>query len=217
MGQKVQAQHPNHNTLEGHNMLKTVELCFFVSGDWLPVDHGYHLYAAVARHLEWVHDNPDIGIAPLRGIYGGNGKLLLQPWSRLIIRTPTEKLPALLKLAGRQLDVDGRRLRVSIPTVHSLVSAPVLYAHLVTTKNGDDETRFDAEITRQLSQINVAGRVERGVRRTLSVHGRRIVGYSLTISQLSEEGAVILQAVGLGGRRRMGCGIFFARKESELR
>jgi CRISPR-associated protein Cas6 len=186
-----------------------VEMRFHLWGDRLPVDHGYALYAAVARHLDWIHADSEIGLAPVRGVYGGGGELLLREWSRLSVRTPVAKLPALLALAGRTLDIGGRRLRVGVPTTHALTPAATLYAHLVTTKNGADEARFDAEIKRQLTTLNISGRFERGARRTFSVHGRQIVGYSLLVSELDAEASIAVQEVGLGGRRKMGCGAFF--------
>jgi CRISPR-associated protein Cas6 len=192
-----------------------IEMRFQILGERLPVDHGYALYGAVARHLAWIHADPDIGLAPVRGMYGGGGELLIQEWSRLSVRTPVAKLPALLALAGRTLDIGGRRLRIGVPTTHALTPAAALYAHLVTTKNGADEARFDAEIERQLTTLHIGGRFERGARRTFSVHGRQIVGYSLVISELDAEGSITVQEVGLGGRRKMGCGIFFSRKENQ--
>jgi CRISPR-associated protein Cas6 len=35
-----------------------------------------------------------------------------------------------------------------------------------------------------------------------------VVGYALRVNGLTEEGSIRLQEEGLGGRRRMGCGIF---------
>lgn len=182
-------------------------------GNCLPVDHGYALYAAVSRHLAWVHGDPDIGIAPVRGLYLGGGELLLQPWSRLVIRAPTDKLPGLLPLAGRTLDVDGHRLRIGAPTVHALTPAATLYAHIVTTKHGDDAERFDVEIARQMAALGVTGRVTRQTRRTARIRDKQVVGYTLLVAELEAEASLTLQAFGLGGRRKMGCGVFAPTRE----
>ncbi len=185
-----------------------VEMRFLIQGDRLPVDHGYALYGAISRILPWVHESDAIAVAPIRGRFVGGGNLLLAPSSRIAIRTPVELLPKLLDLAGKSLEVDGARLRVGVPTTHALVPAAVLYAHFVTTKNGLDERRFDAEIRRQLDALEVAGKVERGPRKTIGIHGKQVVGYAVLLTELTAEESIRVQEVGLGGRRKMGCGVF---------
>lgn len=190
-----------------------VEMRFQVQGDRLPVDHGYALYGAISRILPWVHESDAVAIAPIRGRFVGGGELLLVPSSRVTIRTPVELLPKLLTLAGKSIEVDGARLRVGVPTTHALVAAPVLYAHFVTTKNGSDESRFDAEIRRQLDALEIGGKVERGPRKTIGIHGKQVVGYTVLLSELTAEESIRVQEVGLGGRRKMGCGVFVPQSE----
>jgi CRISPR-associated protein Cas6 len=185
-----------------------VEMRFQVQGDRLPVDHGYGLYGAISRILPWVHDSDAVAIAPIRGRFVGGGELLLVPSSRITIRTPVELLPKLLALAGKSIEVDGARLRVGVPTTHALIPASVLYAHFVTTKNGSDESRFDAEIRRQLDALEIGGKIERGPRKTVGIHGKQVVGYTVLLSELTAEESIRVQEVGLGGRRKMGCGVF---------
>ncbi|MBK6797764.1 MAG: hypothetical protein IPG76_13560 [Acidobacteria bacterium] len=36
-----------------------------------------------------------------------------------------------------------------------------------------------------------------------------MVGFALAIHDISDEGSILLQEHGIGGRRRIGCGIFF--------
>ena len=45
-------------------------------------------------------------------------------------------------------------------------------------------------------------------RQVLRIKGKRIVGYALQVAGLNAEESVRLQELGLGGRRRMGCGFF---------
>ncbi|MCI5210102.1 MAG: hypothetical protein D3910_15200 [Candidatus Electrothrix sp. ATG2] len=52
-----------------------------------------------------------------------------------------------------------------------------------------------------------------GKRRTFSIRRKKIVGYSLLVSELSAEESLALQEKGVGGRRKMGCGFFNPWKE----
>jgi hypothetical protein len=67
-----------------------VDLHFPVLGESLASDHGYDLYAALARltpHLETCK----IRIGPIRGTYSGNGLLHLDArFSRLRLRVASE-------------------------------------------------------------------------------------------------------------------------------
>jgi CRISPR-associated protein Cas6 len=61
---------------------------------------------------------------------------------------------------------------------------------------------------RQMEALGISGRMDLCERRTFRVHHKNVVGYSMTISELTAEESVALQENGLGGRRRMGCGMF---------
>jgi CRISPR-associated protein Cas6 len=51
-------------------------------------------------------------------------------------------------------------------------------------------------------------RVGRPVRRVLRIKNKRIVGFPLTIPNLTAEESLLVQERGIGSRRRMGCGLF---------
>ncbi|MFZ5697717.1 MAG: type I-MYXAN CRISPR-associated protein Cas6/Cmx6 [Pseudomonadota bacterium] len=198
-----------------------VDLFFHVQGKQVPVDHGYTLYSAISRMLEsddenkWLHRADNIGLLPIRGHYTGQGKLMLDQHARFGLRLPVNLIPKVLKLAGKRLDVDGDVLRVGVSITSALIPAPVLYAHIVTTRNGEDEARFDAEIQRQMDALDIKGKSARGPRRIVTIKDKKVVGYSLLVSELTAEESIRLQEHGLGGRRKMGCGVFVARKDSE--
>jgi len=46
------------------------------------------------------------------------------------------------------------------------------------------------------------------LRRTVRIRDKEIVGFALRVEELSAQESVLLQARGIGGRRRFGCGIF---------
>lgn len=196
-----------------------IDLQFPISGERIPLDHGYLLFAALAHLLEepgnlWFHECEDIGLHPIRGRYSGPGILTLGPHSRVSLRLPAGLIPKFLPLAGKAIQLGDDRLRLGIPQPHALPPAPNLYAHLVTTKNGQDEARFDQEIARQLAALDIQGKPRRGPRRSFRIKEKRVVAHSLLVAELTAEESIRLQEAGLGGRRKMGCGVFVAHKES---
>jgi CRISPR-associated protein Cas6 len=190
-----------------------IDLQFHLSGQMIPVDHGYTLFSAVSRCLPEFHQAQDVRLALIRGRYIGDGLLQLLPGSRVVFRLPSDKAALYINLAGKTLDLDGHKIRVGVPSSQGLVPATALYAHLVTIKNGLDQERFEAEIRRQLDVQGCQGRMTIGKRRTFSIHAKKVVGYSLLVSELTAEESFILQEQGLGGRRKMGCGFFQPWKE----
>ena len=75
---------------------------------------------------------------------------MLGPRACFGLRLPAALIPKVLALAGKRLVIGGDALRVGVPHVQALRPAPVLAPRLVTTRNGQDEPRFDCEVTRQL-------------------------------------------------------------------
>ena len=150
----------------------------------------------------------------------GNGRLLVGPNARLGLRLPSDLLPRCLKLAGKSLDMDGCRLRVGVGETRALTPVATLRCRIATTKNGDDPARFDAETARQTAALGIRGKVFRvpkvcgrsdgrdPSRRIVRVKNKRIVGYAVLATELTTEESILLQERGLGGRRRMGCGVF---------
>lgn len=216
-----------------------VDVCFTLSGRAgdgtplaLPVDHGYALYGAVARVLPWIHGSPSVGIHPISGQLAGERRLLLTARSALAFRVPVQLVPEILPLAGQALEIDGCHLQVGVPTVRALRPAPRLRSRLVIIKGMlTPETFLDAARA-QLGALGIQGNValvpRRGdrplepqarggrdpwVRRTLRVRDRTVVGYALEVGDLSPDDSIRLQAAGLGGRRRFGCGIFLPWRE----
>jgi CRISPR-associated protein Cas6 len=110
---------------------------------------------------------------------------------------------------------------VGVPTVHVLKPAPSLRSNCVVvrlTKVPTDadgkidlvsfRAGFEAEALRQLSKLGIEAEVEIGGRQQVRVGAQRILGFRLTVSGLSPEHSLALQVHGLGGKHRMGCGVF---------
>jgi CRISPR-associated protein Cas6 len=187
-----------------------VDLSYPVLGKLLPVDHGYALYAAISRVLPVIHEDLEIGLKLVRGRYIGNGLIDISPTSELILRLPISKIGQFLGLAGKKLEVLEYCLRVGVPHTRALIPVAALYSTLVTTKNGHDQERFEAEVRSQMASLDLKGRLAIGKRRTFQVHGKQVVGYEVLVSELTAPESIRLQEQGLGGRRKMGCGFFEA-------
>jgi CRISPR-associated protein Cas6 len=190
------------------NATPHIDLHFHLAGQTVRVDHGYALFAAVSRCLPEFHQTQDARLALIRGRYIGSGLLQLLPRSRLTLRLPADQTALHINLAGKVLDLDGCKVRVGVPHSQGLEPAAALHAHIVTTKNGQDQERFATEIQRQLETQGCQGKITVGKRRTFAVHSKQVAGYSLLVSELTAEESITLQEQGLGGRGKMGCGFF---------
>lgn len=188
--------------------MSTVDLAFKLMGSKIAVDHGYALFAAVNRLVPELHDAQDVGLHPIRGRFDGNGCLVLSPASRLIVRVPEDRIREFLKLAGKTLEVDGNRFRVGVPEVRALRPVAALFARLVTIKGFMDAEEFIEAVKRQLETMGVTTALQLGERRTFRIKDKQVVGFELLATELDAENSIKLQEVGIGGRRRMGCGVF---------
>ena len=72
---------------------------------------------------------------------------------------------------------------------------------------------------RQLQQLGIEGeaRVSMGAhgslnRKILRVRQYVVVGFGLEVADLSDQDSLKLQVCGIGGKRKMGCGIFVPKK-----
>jgi CRISPR-associated protein Cas6 len=203
-----------------------LDLSFDLRGTTIPADHGYALYAAISRHLPWLHGDETAAIHPVRGHLVGGRQLALTRTSRLVLRLPVSSFPEAIRLAGRKLDVNGAALTVGVPTVHPLLLHPSLESRLVVIRGFTEAQSFLEAVARQLAERGIEGSAElaphvhqhsleardgsrdRFVRRTLRIRDKEVVGFAVRVNGLSPEDSVKLQVLGLGGRRRFGCGVF---------
>ena len=185
-----------------------VELKFPVNGTTLSSDHGYGLYGAISRIIPEAHSADWLAIETIPGAARGDGVTQLDPQAKLKIRIPQDHVPLMLKLAGKRLEVDGHAIRLGAPQIYLLKPATALYARIVTIKGFTEPEPFLDAVRRKLDEMGVKGEPVVGPRRVVRVGNHTVVGFGLTIHELSEEGSIILQEQGVGGRRRMGCGFF---------
>jgi CRISPR-associated protein Cas6 len=185
-----------------------VELQFPFTGKTLPSDHGYGLYGAISRVIPEAHSADWLAVETIPGAARGDGVTQLDPQAKLKIRIPQDRVPLILKLAGKRLEVDGHAIRLGAPQIYLLKPAMALYARIVTIKGFTEPEPFRDAVCRKLDELGVKGEPVVGPRRVVKVGNHTVVGFGLTVHELSEEGSIILQEQGVGGRRRMGCGFF---------
>ncbi len=141
------------------------------------------------------------------------------------MRLPSEDIGLLLSLAGKALELAGVRLQVGVPRVLTLTPAAALVARMVTIKGFTEPGPFLEAARRQVDALGAACELtiplvregpRKGMprRKVLGIKASRIVGFPLHTTGLTAEGSLLLQEHGLGGRRRLGCGVFVPLREA---
>lgn len=197
-----------------------VDLSFHISGvEPLWSDHGYSLYGAISRVLPQIHEPNEIAVLPISGQQIGGRRMQLIKSSRLTLRVSSTDIASWLGLAGKTLEIGGAKVQVGVPEIRGLIPATALRSRLVTTKNCQDQTRFEAELNRQMKALGLSDQVIVTIikRRTVRIHEKEVVGYEVVLEGLSAEESIAIQTSGLGGRRHMGCGVFVAYMRVEAK
>jgi CRISPR-associated protein Cas6 len=194
--------------------MNTIDISFQVtSPSKLPVDHSYALIGAVSRLIPAAHGNNGFAIAPISGQQIGERQMKLDHRSRFVIRTSTDQIAKFLPLAGKTIDLQGRKLVLGVPSIYQLLPSQALRARLVTIKGFFETGPFQEAVRRQLDLLETGScRIEVGRKRTLRIKQREIIGFETTLSELSDADSLLIAANGIGGRRHMGCGFFVSCK-----
>lgn len=195
-----------------------VELSFGVVGKTLPADHGYGLYSAISKLCPILHEREGISIQTITGIPDRRGKIYLtEERSCLRIRLPysPELISQSLTLAGKQLTVGNHHISLGIPQFFALQSAKTLKARIVVIKGFQESELFLEAVKYKLKLLGIQSTVsipfnEEGEcdRKTIKVKSFTVVGFGVVVTDLSAEDSIKLQIAGVGGKHRMGCGIF---------
>jgi CRISPR-associated protein Cas6 len=193
----------------------SINVTFPVQGTHLPADHGYLLYAAIMHTLPALHGMSWLGIELISGIPWDKGMIALPTYgAHVCLRLPAQYFAEVLPLAGKRLKIAEHTIRLGIPMARPLVPAASLYARMVTIKKFTEPLPFLEAAHRQLAKLGINATLElpgderTRCRRIVSIHGKKVVGFSLVARDLSDQDSITLQSLGLGGRRSMGCGIF---------
>lgn len=190
-----------------------VDVLYAIDGTALPKDHRFELMGEITRCLPWLKAETGVGIHPIRAARDDDGRLLLPRRAKLVVRLPGSKVAAAAALIGQELDVGGWTMRVGAAVVRKLVPHGTLYAHFVTAGT-DDEQVFLSEIGALLAELKTPCQLVCGMRHAFRAGPRQVAGYSLMLHDLAREHSILLQQVGLGGDRPLGCGIFVPHRSA---
>jgi CRISPR-associated protein Cas6 len=196
-----------------------VDLSFSVMGKSLLIDHGYALFSALAHWKQELHHLESMSITAITGIPTEQCMMQLTDRSRLLIRLPVDKVPVVYPLAGKSLTIGKHKIRFGIPEMDFLQPAQRLRSHLVIITGYQEPESFLEAAQRQLQQLGIQGNL--GIltkadgtpkRKTIKVKQSTKVGFGLDVTRLSDEDSLTLQRKGIGGKHKMGCGVFVAVK-----
>jgi CRISPR-associated protein Cas6 len=169
------------------------------------------LAAAVEQALPWLAGLPGAGVHRLNVSAGGGPLALLSGRTRLTLRVPRERMAQALALSGTEIVIGSCRLRIGAAHARELLPYGTLYAHLVAA-DAEDEGAFLRAVDAELTALGVPCRPICGRRQVLE--DGDLQGFSLMLDGLSAAGALQVMEAGLGGHRRLGCGLFVPHKSA---
>ena len=117
-----------------------IDVAFPVEGDMLPRDYRFALAEALERELPWLPATPAAGVHRLNLVRNGGNDAIVSRRTRLVLRVPRERATDTGGLAGAELSIAGRRLRVGVAQQRELQHHATLFAHVVA--GAEDELRF---------------------------------------------------------------------------
>lgn len=188
-----------------------VDVAFELEGKNLGGDYSFALMREIARHLPWIGSEPEAGIHPIRAARTDAGALMLPRRAKLVLRIPLRRAQESMAMCGQDLNVGGHGLKVGAAKVRQLLPVGTLYAHMVIAAN-DDEQGFMNDVAASLRALQASCELVCGKRRIMRSGTEELTGYSLMLHGLGPAHSILVQRVGLGDNRMLGCGVFVGHK-----
>lgn len=151
--------------------------------------HGYRIFSMLCTHNILEH--------------GCEEQLNLLPSGEIGIRGNIDRL----RTIAETIVLSGLSGRKNLMLSEIKPSSSV-YSRLCTIKSFTEPVSFKGSVERQLNGLMVKGVVQVRHRGVIWIHSRAIVGFAVKITALSDEDSIVIQAAGIGGRKRYGCGVF---------
>lgn len=186
-------------------MCNAIEINFQVQGAGICSQHGYWLYSAItsqipiAKQLEWQ-------LSSITGQRLSNHSIKLNPNSRFLIRTSVKNSPIFCQLES--VLIHQTRLTIINKSINPIVPKNKLTAQTVVIKGKIEPQEFIRSAQFQLSRKQIEGQLLLINRKTFKIKKQSIVGYRCQFHPSTDSDSIKLQQLGLGGRNKMGCGVF---------
>lgn len=184
-------------------------------GDRLPADHNYRLYSAmIGKDSEL--KNIDWQLLTIPGIPDKNGWIKLGRQSRLGVRCSLQELHRFTALDNQIIRIGQNLLELGESCGEAISPAESLQCRVVTIKTGYtcrvNEFQFGVALGKQMQILGIDSMPQIGDRKALKIKDNMVVGYSVRFDGLRPKESTILQTKGIGGRRKLGCGVFSCHK-----
>lgn len=203
-------------------MNNIINLVFPVQGTKLHADHNHRLLGSISEKIPQLHNLEGLAINTISGIPDKQGTIALTSSSRLYLRLPVEAITIVYPLVGQPLKIGEYQIKLGNPELQTLQSCESLKSRLVTIKGYTEPMSFLEAANRQLQALEIQANIgipanEEGEPKRLTLKINKpdqkrsytIVGFSVVVSDLTAEDSIKLQIHGLGGKRRLGCGVFY--------
>ena len=194
--------------------MDAVDVAFALKGGTIPADHGWRLFRLLAERLAWLEAEERAGVHPIRGSRSGSGaaELYVGGRGRLMLRLPEDRAEQSFALTGSRLEL-GDGIEIGAAQLRPLFAHGTLYSPFVAMGT-DEEIAFQRAMNEELQQAGIECKVICGKARRAQADGKDIIGFSVMLHALSPEHSLKMQQAGLGGQRRLGCGIFVPHRSA---
>lgn len=193
-------------------MSQFVDILFPVYGQSLYADHNYYLYSALCSKIQELHSLEEVFINTITGLPNNNGEIKLTDKSTLLIRTTIDNAKLFTKLKDSNLKIMRYQIRLGNPLYRMLEGKTELIARLVVIKNAVTPELFKIAADKQLDKLEIKADIEVLERLTIRIprseRNYTVVGFKAKAFNLSKEDSIKLQVSGIGGKHKLGCGVF---------
>ncbi len=169
---------------------------------------------------------PELLLSSIPGISDGHKRIQIYQRSRLRLRCPSDRASYWYRLLQNQvLNLRSHDIRLIQPRLILPEPSSTLRARLVTFRLEEWDTHsapvhFLESCRKAFEKLGISGQISIDndvdgdlALRSLQVKGKHILGYGVIVENLSSEDSILLQSIGIGGRKHFGCGWFYPSKE----
>jgi CRISPR-associated protein Cas6 len=182
-------------------MAKLYEIKWDVIGNTFPADHNYGLYSAITKsNLNLKEGNWQLLTIP--GIKDSKGLIQIKNKSQFGVRCLSDNLTSFLDIP-EVIMVGVHKIKLCNPTVKEIQPKTSLYCRICTVKGYENIQSFESWLNLQVP--NFKPQLDR---KTIKIKRFTIIGFGVFLDNLDTETSLSLQIKGLGGKRKLGCGVF---------